>query len=212
MVATRGQTFKRPWRRSCLSSKLKSSSAPIGRKDSWCFHAVGSSNAPLLGSTAAEGLPRIGRTSIATRWRSCDLPQSASCSENFVIPPDVFGQTLRLRTDKGVTPILIDTPSQSVRSSFQRAEPEPIRVSVSSLRSMSGERKYHASTCNSARRIAEASAARRSRRCRCNDVCWLLLGWLVARQHRLQDGKGALRAGGHSGAGTRVRRQIQSTA
>src|SRR5438128_7779918 len=95
MVATRGQTFKRPWRRSCLSSKLKSSSASIGRKDSWCFHAVGSSNAPLLGSTAAEGLPRIGRTSIATRWRSCGLPQSASCSENFVIPPDVSGQTLR---------------------------------------------------------------------------------------------------------------------
>src|SRR5262249_32397960 len=46
-------------------------------------------------STAAEGLPRIGRTSIATHWRSCGLPQSASCSENFVIPPDVFGQTLR---------------------------------------------------------------------------------------------------------------------
>src|SRR5215472_11494837 len=95
MVATRGRTFKRPWRRSYHSSKLKSSSAPTGRKDSWCFHAVGSSNAPLLGSTAAEGLPRIGRTSIATRWRSCGLPQSASCSENFVIPPDVFGQTLR---------------------------------------------------------------------------------------------------------------------
>src|SRR5882724_7276439 len=95
MVATRGRTFKRPWRRSCLTSKLKSSSAPITRKDSWCFHAVGSSNAPLLGSTAAEGLPRIGRTSIATRWRSCGLPQSASCSENSVIPSDVFGQTLR---------------------------------------------------------------------------------------------------------------------
>src|SRR6516164_7268951 len=94
MVATRGRTFKRPWRRSCHSSKLKSSSAPIGQKDSWCFHAVGSSNAPLLGSTAAEGSQRIGRTSIATRWRSCGLPQSASCSENFVIPPDVFGQTL----------------------------------------------------------------------------------------------------------------------
>src|SRR5262249_3156125 len=94
MVATRGRTFKRPWRRSCHSSKLKSSSAPIGRKDSWCFHAVGSSNAPLLGSTAGEGLQRIGRTSIATRWRFCGLPQSASCSENFVIPPDVFGQTL----------------------------------------------------------------------------------------------------------------------
>src|SRR5262249_35423654 len=87
------RTFKRPWRRSCHSSKLKSSSAPIGRKDSWCFHAVGSSNAPLLGSTAAEGLQRIGRTSIATRWRSCGLPQSASFSENFVIPPEVSGQT-----------------------------------------------------------------------------------------------------------------------
>src|SRR5262249_36004629 len=95
MVATRGRTFKRPWRGSCHSSKLKSSSAPIGRKDSWCFHGVGSSNAPLLGSTAAEGLQRIGRTSIATRWRFCGLPQSASCSENFVIPPDVFVQTLR---------------------------------------------------------------------------------------------------------------------
>src|ERR1700751_1751784 len=95
MVATRGRTFKRPWRRSCLSSKLKSSSPPIGPKDSWCFHAVGSSSAPLLGSTAAEGLPRIGRTSIARRSLSCASPQFASCSENFVIPPDVFGQTLR---------------------------------------------------------------------------------------------------------------------
>src|SRR5262245_27807717 len=101
MVATRVRTFKSPWRRSCHSSKLKSSSAPIGRKDSWRFHAVGSSNAPLLGSTAAEGSQRIGRTSTATRWRSCGLPQSASCSENFVIPPDVFGQTLRLERYHG---------------------------------------------------------------------------------------------------------------
>jgi len=31
------------------------------------------------------------------------LPQSASCSENFVIPPDVFGQTLRVRTVKKLT-------------------------------------------------------------------------------------------------------------
>src|SRR5262249_12200871 len=114
MVATRGRTFKRPWRRSCLSSKLKSSSAPIGRKDSWCFHAVGSSNAPLLGSTAAEGLPRIGRTSIATRWRSCGLPQSASCSENFVIPPDVFGQTLRAKNS------LMVTDAKLVEDAFDR--------------------------------------------------------------------------------------------
>src|SRR5262245_37922511 len=106
MVATRGRTFKRPWRGSCHSSKLKSSSAPIGRKDSWCFHGVGSSNAPLLGSTAAEGLQRIGRTSIATRWRFCGLPQSASCSENFVIPPDVFGQTLRATAEQEWGPAL----------------------------------------------------------------------------------------------------------
>ena len=75
--------------------KLKSSSTPITPKDLWCAHAVGSSSAPLLGSTAAEGLPRIGKTSIARRWHSCASPQSASCSENFVIPFDVPGQTLR---------------------------------------------------------------------------------------------------------------------
>ena len=56
--------------------------------------------------------------------------------------------------------------------------------SVASLRNRSGERKYHASTLNTRRRISEASAARRSRWCRRNDLCWLLLGWLVARQHR----------------------------
>src|SRR5262249_12119204 len=89
-----GPDFQKALARILPQLELKSSSAPIGRKDSWCFHGVGSSNAPLLGSTAAEGLERIGRTSIATRWRFCGLPQSASCSENFVIPPDVFGQTL----------------------------------------------------------------------------------------------------------------------
>ncbi len=51
----------------------------------------------MLGSTAAEGLPRIGRTSTARRWRSYASHQSASCSENFGIPPDVSGQTLRAR-------------------------------------------------------------------------------------------------------------------
>src|SRR5262249_17670969 len=109
--------------RSCHSSKLKSSSAPIGRKDSWCFHAVGSSNAPLLGSTAAEGLQRIGRTSIATRWRSCGLPQSASCSENFVIPPDVFGQTLRGNRERVPSAYKAKTPPGGVPSclfSFSR--------------------------------------------------------------------------------------------
>src|SRR4029077_14220200 len=82
-------------------------------------------------------------------------------------------------------PIIIDTPSQGVRSSIH-AESEPIRVSVASLRNMSGERKYHASTFNPSRRLAETSAARCSRGCRRNYLCWLLLGRLVARQHRHQ--------------------------
>src|SRR3984893_4986347 len=91
---------------------------------------------------------------------------------------------LRLRTQKGVIQYLIDTPSQDVRSSIQLAEPEPIRVSVTSLRNTASERKYHAITINPARRIADPSAARRSRRCRRNNVRRLLLGWLVARQYR----------------------------
>src|SRR5262249_10384290 len=120
MVATRGRTFKRPWRRSCHSSKLKSSSAPIGRKDSWCFHGVGSSNAPLLGSTAAEGLQRIGRTSIATRWRFCGLPQSASCSENFVIPPYVFRQCLSEYQEMSLRPAHFDQDLSKVVSTMLR--------------------------------------------------------------------------------------------
>jgi transposase len=53
------------------------------------------SSAPSLGSTAVDGLPRIGRTSIARRWHSCASLQSASCSESFVILFDVPGRTLR---------------------------------------------------------------------------------------------------------------------
>jgi hypothetical protein len=39
-------------------------------------------------------LAKIGKTSIATHWLSCVSPQSASCSENFAIAPNVSGQTL----------------------------------------------------------------------------------------------------------------------
>src|SRR5258708_33191634 len=68
--------------------------------------------------------------------------------------------------------------------SIQLTDREPIRVSVRSLRNMSDERKHHANAFNARRRIAEPSAARRSRWCRRNDLCGLLLVWLVARQHR----------------------------
>ena len=80
---------------SCPISKLKSSGVPIKPRALWCFHAVGSSNEPLLGSTAVEGWPRTGRTSTARRSLSCAWHQSASCSESFVIPPESSGQTLR---------------------------------------------------------------------------------------------------------------------
>src|SRR6476659_6358221 len=77
----------------------------------WCFPAVGLSSAPSPGSTAAEGLPRIGRTSIARRWHSCASHQSASCSENFVIPLDVPGQTLRI----------VETPKPLYRLPFRHS-------------------------------------------------------------------------------------------
>ena len=70
---------------------------------------------------------------------------------------------LRLQTDKGVKPIIIERHLNAFGPSILLAEPEPVRVSVASLRNMSGERKYHASTFNPASRIADASAARRSR-------------------------------------------------
>src|SRR5262245_8776333 len=83
------------WKRSCPASKRRSSSAQIRPRDlSYCPNA-GSSSAPSRGSTAAADSPRIGRTLIAKRSHSCASPLSASCSENFAIPPDVSGQTLR---------------------------------------------------------------------------------------------------------------------
>ena len=100
---------------------------------------------------------------------------------NQSVDVSYLAQTLDGQRRKRIT---IDTPSQRVRSSIRLAEPEPTRVSVSSLRNMSGERKYRATTCNSGRRISDASAARRSRRCCRNDGCRLLLGWLVGEQHR----------------------------
>jgi AraC-like DNA-binding protein len=92
--AIRDRNSRRPWRKSFPISKLKSSSAPIEPKDLWCFHAVGSSNGRLRSSTATDGSQRIGKTSIARRWRSCALHRSASCFENSAIPHDVPGQTL----------------------------------------------------------------------------------------------------------------------
>ena len=82
-------------KKSCLTCERRSSSARIRPRDSWCCPSAGSLSARWRGSTAAADSPRIGRTSIAQRSRFCASPQSGSCSENFVILTDVFGQTLR---------------------------------------------------------------------------------------------------------------------
>jgi hypothetical protein len=56
---------------------------------------AGSSNAHSPGSAAADDWPRIGNASITGRSPSSASPPSASCSENYAIPHDVLGQTLR---------------------------------------------------------------------------------------------------------------------
>jgi hypothetical protein len=78
----------------CRISTLKSSNVPIRPADLWSCPNAGSSSAPLRGSIAAEGLPRIGRISTEKRSRSCALLQSASCSENSAIRPEVSRRTL----------------------------------------------------------------------------------------------------------------------
>jgi Transposase DDE domain len=90
-----GPEFQKALEKAYPTSKRKSSSAPMAPKDLCCLHAAGSSSARLPGSTAVEGSPKIGRTSIEKRWLSCASLQSASCSESFVILHDVSGQTLR---------------------------------------------------------------------------------------------------------------------
>src|SRR5262249_5505839 len=82
-------------KKSCLTCEPRSSSARIRPRDSWCCPSAGSLSARWRGSTAAADSPRIGRNSIAQRSRFCALPQSGSCSENFVILTNVFGQTLK---------------------------------------------------------------------------------------------------------------------
>ena len=102
-------------RRRCPASRLKSSSVPMRPKASRSCQGAGWSRELLLGSVAVEDWPRTGRTSIAKRSPSCASLQSASCSENFVIPPEVIGQTLRkdrLETDNSAVNKLAQRPHQ----------------------------------------------------------------------------------------------------
>src|SRR5712691_531824 len=78
----------------CRISTLKSSNVPIRSAGLWSCPNAGSSSAPLPGSIAAAVWPRIGSASTEKRSRSCASPQSASCSENYAIRPEVSGRTL----------------------------------------------------------------------------------------------------------------------
>src|SRR5712691_10260458 len=107
MAAIKDRNSPRRSQKSFRISTLKSSGDPTPQSASRSYPNAGSSNGPLLGSIAAEGSPKIGRTSIARRLHSCASPQFASCSENSVIRPKVSGQTLiigagRLAIQKGI--------------------------------------------------------------------------------------------------------------
>ena len=105
--------------RYCHTSKRRSSSVQIKRDLRSCPSA-GSSSVLSPGSTAAEGSPRIGRTSIAKRSYSCAWPQSASCSENSAIPSDLSGQTLTYRRRQFITPFVCEAPHPRPRPAEPR--------------------------------------------------------------------------------------------
>ncbi len=78
------------------------SSSAMNSTPSSCCPDDGSSNERSRGSTDVAGSPRTGRITIERRSLSCTSHQSASCCENYAIPPNLSGQTLR-RTTKAET-------------------------------------------------------------------------------------------------------------
>src|ERR1700680_635660 len=95
-AAIRGRSFSPPFAKSSGKSTWKSSSVPIQQRALRSCPSDGSSSAPSPGSIAAAAWPRIGSASTERPWRSCALPQSASCSESSVKKQHDPGQTLRL--------------------------------------------------------------------------------------------------------------------
>src|ERR1700693_2668580 len=73
----------------------RSSSDRIKPQASSRCPSAGSPNPPSLASAAADDWPRTGNASTTRRSPSCASPPSASCCENYAIPHDVLGQTLR---------------------------------------------------------------------------------------------------------------------
>src|ERR1700680_4687343 len=94
-AAIRGRSFSPPFAKSSGKSTWKSSSVPIQQRALRSCPSDGSSSAPSPGSIAVAAWPRIGSASTERPWRSCALPQSASCSESSVKKQHDPGQTLR---------------------------------------------------------------------------------------------------------------------
>src|SRR5216683_7627483 len=94
-AAIRGLSFSPPFAKSSGKSTWKSSSVPIQQRALRSCPSDGSSSAPSPGSIAVAAWPRIGSASTERPWRSCALPQSASCSESSVKKQHDPGQTLR---------------------------------------------------------------------------------------------------------------------
>ena len=72
----------------------RSSSVLITQKDLSSSRSAGWSNERSHGSGDAGVSPKIGRISTERRSHFCASLQSGSCSENYVIPHDLSGQTL----------------------------------------------------------------------------------------------------------------------
>src|ERR1700680_3003476 len=96
-AAIRGRSFSPPFAKSSGKSTWKSSSVPIQQRALRSCPSDGSSSAPSPGSIAVAAWPRIGSASTERPWRSCALPQSASCSESSVKKQHDPGQTLTLQ-------------------------------------------------------------------------------------------------------------------
>jgi hypothetical protein len=79
------------------ASTSRSSSGRVKPQASSRSQSAGSSNAHSLGSAAADDWTRTGNASTTRRSPSSASLQSVSCCENYAIPHDVLGQTVRTK-------------------------------------------------------------------------------------------------------------------
>ena len=90
-----GPEFQSAINRILAASTSRSSSDRVKPQASSRCPNAGSSNAHSLGSAAADDWPRTGNASTTRRSPSSASPPSVSCCENYAIPHDVLGQTLK---------------------------------------------------------------------------------------------------------------------